>query len=166
VLLIEIKMKMKKVYLFFAATFLVMTTSCLNNKKEEVSVSQVEAAAPIETTAKQCYQAIIEQDTITLSATINSVNQFEGELDYSYYQKDKSFGTLLGNVKGDTIFADYTFESEGKTSVRELVFLKKGPNSFVEGYGPVLETNGKIVFKDKSQIKFDGNVVYNQVECK
>jgi hypothetical protein len=138
----------------------------MNKKKEGVSVPQLKVEAPVETVAKQCYQAIIEKDTITLTATINSVNQFEGELDYSYYQKDKSFGTVLGNVKGDTIFADYTFQSEGKTSIRELVFLKKGPNSLVEGYGEVLELNGKMVFKDKSNIKFDGNVVYNQVDCK
>jgi hypothetical protein len=157
---------MKNVYLFSAVVLLSVTTSCMNKKKEGVSVPQLATEAPLETTAEQCYQAVIEKDTITLTTSINSVNQFEGELDYSYYQKDKSFGTLLGTVKGDTIFADYTFQSEGKTSIRELVFLKKGPNSLVEGYGEVLELNGKMVFKDKNNIKFDGNVVYNQVDCK
>ena len=114
-----------------------------------MSVPQLEVEAPVETVVQECYQAIIEKHTITLTVDVNNVNQFEGELDYSYYQKDKSFGTVFGNVKGDTVFADYTFQSEGKTSVRELVFLKKDGDTFVKGYGEILETNGKMVFKYK-----------------
>ncbi|MGO4820823.1 MULTISPECIES: hypothetical protein [unclassified Flavobacterium] len=157
---------MRNVYLFSTILLLAISTSCMNNKKEAVSAPQVQVEAPLETTSKECYQAVIEKDTITLTVAINDVNQFEGELDYSYYQKDKSFGTLLGNVKGDTIFADYTFQSEGKTSVRELVFLKKDSNTIVEGHGEVLEANGKMMIKDKSKIKFDSNVVYNKIDCK
>ena len=157
---------MKNVYLFSTVIVLALSTSCMDNKRKDVSVPQLEVEAPVETAAKECYQAIIEKDTITLTVDVNNVNQFEGELDYSYFQKDKSFGTLLGNVKGDTIFADYTFQSEGKTSVRELVFLKKDANTFVEGYGEVLETNGKMVFKDISKIKFDGNIVFKKINCK
>ena len=157
---------MKKAYLFSTVILLALSYSCMNNKKEEGKVPQLKVDAPLETKANECYQAIIEKDTITLTVDINNVNQFEGKLDYSYYQKDKSIGTLLGNVKGDTIFADYTFQSEGKTSVRELAFLKKDLNTYVEGYGEIIETNGKMVFKDKSKIKFDGNVVYNKIDCK
>ncbi len=156
---------MKNVYLFSSVILLAISYSCMNSKKEEVRAPQVEIDAPQGTKANECYQAVIEKDTITLTVDINTVNQFEGELNYSYYQKDKSFGTLLGNVKGDTIYADYTFQSEGKTSVRELVFLKKDLNTYVEGYGEMIETNEKMVFKDKSKIKFDGNVVYKKIDC-
>ena len=157
---------MKKAYLFSTIIIVALSTACKNNQKEAMSVPQLQVEAPLETTDKECYQAIIEKDTITLTVDVNKVNQFEGELDYSYYQKDKSFGTLLGNVVGDTIFADYTFQSEGKTAVRELVFLKKDANTYLEGYGEIIETNGKMTFKDKSKIKFDGNVVYNKIDCK
>lgn len=157
---------MKSVNLFSALVLLAVSSSCMNNKKEAEGVPKLQVEAPLETKAKECYQAIIEKDTITLTIDVNNINQFEGELDYSYYQKDKSFGTLLGNVKGDTIFADYTFQSEGKTSIRELVFLKKDVNTYVEGYGEVIETNGKMALKDKSKIKFDGNIVYKKIDCK
>jgi hypothetical protein len=157
---------MKNVNLFSAVILIAISTSCMNNKKEVEGVPKLQVEAPLETKAKECYQAIIEKDTVTLTVDVNNVNQFEGELNYSYYQKDKSFGTLLGNVKGDTIFADYTFQSEGKTSIRELVFLKKDSNTIVEGHGEVIETNGKMALKDKSKIKFDGNVVYNKIDCK
>lgn len=157
---------MKNIYLFLSVTLLVASSSCMNNKKEAATVPELQVEAPLETIVKECYQAIIEKDTITLTVDVNNINQFEGELDYSYYQKDKSFGTLLGNVKGDTIYADYTFQSEGKTSIRELVFMKKDANTYVEGYGEMIEVNDKMAFKDKSKIKFDGNIVYNKIDCK
>ena len=92
----------------------------MNSKKKEVVVPPLEVEAPLETPKKECYQAVIEKDTITLTVDVNSVNEFKGELNNSYYEKDKSFGTLLGNVKGDTIFADYNFQSEGKTSIQRV----------------------------------------------
>ncbi|WP_366184103.1 hypothetical protein [Flavobacterium ovatum] len=155
---------MKTVYLFCNVIIIAVLSSCMKNKKEDVVVPVV--AAPMETTTKECYQAIIEKDTITLTVDVNSINEFTGELDYSYAQKDKSFGTILGNVKGDTIFADYTFQSEGKTSIRELAFLKKDSNTLVEGHGDFVEMNGKVAFKDKSKLKFDGNVIYTKIDCK
>lgn len=155
---------MKTVSLICNIVIIASLSSCMKNKKEGV-VAPI-AEAPMETTTKECYQAIIEKDTVTLTVDVNSVNEFKGELDYSYAQKDKSFGTILGNVKGDTIFADYTFQSEGKTSIRELVFLKKDSNTLVEGHGDIVDMNGKVAFKDKSKLKFDGNVVYNKIDCK
>ena len=158
---------MKAVYLLSNVILLaIITSSCMDSKKKEVVIPPLEVEAPLETPKKECYQAVIEKDTLTLTVDVNSVNEFTGELSYSYYEKDKSFGTLLGNVKGDTIFADYKFESEGKTSIRELAFIKKDANTYVEGYGEMIDANGKMTFKDKSKIKFDGNIVYNKINCK
>jgi hypothetical protein len=86
--------------------------SCMDNKRKDVS-SQLEVEAPVETAAKECYQAIIEKDTITLTVDVNNVNQFEGELDYSYYQR-QAFEHFFGKCKRRYFFADYTFQSEGK----------------------------------------------------
>ncbi|MFA9190081.1 hypothetical protein AAGV28_01755 [Flavobacterium sp. FZUC8N2.13] len=157
---------MKAVYLFSTIVLVTILSSCMNNKNKEAVISPAEVEAPMETPQNECYQAVIEKDTITLTVDVNSVNDFRGELNYSYFEKDKSFGTLLGNVRGDTIFADYKFESEGTTSIRELAFIKKDINTFVEGHGEMIETNGKMSFKDKSKIKFDGNIVFNKIDCK
>ncbi|MCG9791037.1 hypothetical protein [Flavobacterium algicola] len=158
---------MKTLYLFCSVAFITILTSCKNNNEQELVVAPIATEpAPMETTTKECYQAIIEKDTITLTVDVNSINEFTGELNYSYEQKDKNFGTLLGNVRGDTIIADYTFQSEGKTSVKEVVFLKKDANTILEGYGHTVDMNGKVAFKDKSNLKFDGNVVYNKIACK
>ncbi|KDN55957.1 hypothetical protein [Flavobacterium seoulense] len=158
---------MKAIYLLSNVILLaIITSSCMGNKNKEAVIPPAEVEAPMETPKKECYQAVIEKDTITLSVDVNSVNEFTGELNYSYFEKDKSFGTILGNVKGDTIFADYKFESEGVTSIRELVFLKKDANSYVEGHGEMIDANGKMTFKDKKKIKFDSNVVFNKIDCK
>ena len=158
---------MKAVYILSnVALFAILASSCMNKQKKDVVIPPLEVEAPMETPQKECYQAVLEKDTITLTVDVNSVNEFEGELDYSYYEKDKSFGTLLGNVKGDTIFADYKFQSEGTTSIRELAYLKKDANTYVEGYGEMIETNGKMSFKDKNKIKFDGNIVLKKIDCK
>ncbi|MEN9909549.1 MAG: hypothetical protein RLZZ540_2698 [Bacteroidota bacterium] len=156
---------MKTVYILSTIVLVAVLGSC-KDKETEVIIPPAEVEAPMETAKKECYQAVIEKDTLTLTVDVNSVNEFKGELKHSYFEKDKSFGTLLGNVKGDTIFADYKFESEGKTSIRELAFIKKDANTYVEGHGEMIETNGKMSFKDKSKIKFDGNIVYNQIDCK
>lgn len=159
---------MKTVYILSSVVLISVSifTSCMNNKKDETVIPPLEVEAPMETAKKECYQAVIEKDTITLSVDVNSVNEFKGELNYSYYEKDKSFGTLLGNVKGDTIFADYNFQSEGVTSIREIAYIKKDANTYVEGYGDMVESNGKMSFKDRKKIKFDGNIVYNKIDCK
>lgn len=157
---------MKALYLLSNVVLIALFTSCMDSKKKEVVIPPLEVEAPMETPEKECYQAVLEKDTITLSVDVNSVNEFKGELNYSYYEKDKSFGTLLGNVKGDTIFADYKFQSEGTTSIRELAFLKKDVNTYIEGHGEMIETNDKMSFKDKSKIKFDGNIVLKKIDCK
>ncbi|MEO8253525.1 MAG: hypothetical protein ABI554_03985 [Flavobacterium sp.] len=157
---------MKLVYILSNVVLAAIITSCMNSSKKEVVVPPLEVVAPLETPQKECYQAVLEKDTITLTVDVNSVNEFKGELNNSYFEKDKSFGTLLGNVKGDTIFADYNFQSEGKTSIQELAYLKKDANTYVEGYGEMVEANGKTSFKDKSKIKFDGNIVLKKIDCK
>ena len=43
----------------------------------------------------------------------------------NFYDKDKSTGTLEGELKGDTMYEDEALSSEEIWSVREVVFLKK-----------------------------------------
>ena len=83
---------------------------------------------------------------------------------YNFFEKDKNSGTVSGMFKGDTLYADYTFQSEGTSSVRETVFIKKG-NTLVEGFGEITEKDNKQIFKDKKALKFDESVVLNKVEC-
>lgn len=112
----------------------------------------------------QCYQYAKNRDTATLSLKTED-NKVTGSLGYNLYEKDKNAGTLAGIIKGDTIIANYTFQSEGKTSVREIALLKSG-NQWIEGFGDVQEVNGEVKYKDISKLKFGSSIVFDKIDCK
>ena len=67
-------------------------------------------------------------------------------------------------MNGDTLLADYTFQSEGTESVRQVAFLKKG-DGFVEGYGDVEDQGGKMVFKNTAMLDFGSGTAFTKVPC-
>lgn len=103
------------------------------------------------------------KDSVTLHLAITN-DSIKGVMDYQLTGKDKNKGTLQGELRGDTIFADYTFMSEGKESVRQVAYLKKD-NQLLEGYGDVEEKGGKMVFKNTGALNFGKGVVLQKVDC-
>ncbi len=67
-------------------------------------------------------------------------------------------------MKGDTIIAEYIFNSEGRSSIREIVLLRKDGKLY-EGYGDVEERKGKMVFKDRSKLLFGDAIVFSKTDC-
>ncbi|MCV9926999.1 hypothetical protein OIU83_05025 [Flavobacterium sp. LS1R49] len=149
---------MKKIMLIIGV-FTMVLVSCKKNKPEEVTLDAVESVG------EQCFESVINKDTIKMTLNTNSRNEVNGELIYKIYEKDKNEGTINGTIKGDTLIADYTFQSEGVSSVREVAFLKKG-TTYIDGYGDLIEKNGKMVFKDKKTLKFDAKMTLSKVDCK
>ncbi|AMQ00404.1 hypothetical protein AY601_3539 [Pedobacter cryoconitis] len=113
--------------------------------------------------AKVCYAYIKNKDTVSLSL-ITTGNAVAGNLNYNFYEKDKNAGTITGIIKGDTIIADYTFQSEGSTSYRQIAFVKKG-DQLLEGYGPTQEADGRTVFTNLAGLKY-GDITLSPVACK
>ena len=68
-------------------------------------------------------------------------------------------------MRGDTLVADYTFNSEGIESVRQVAFLKKG-DQLLEGYGDVEQKDNKTVFKNISTLSFGQSTIFNKTDCK
>lgn len=156
---------MKKVILL-SVVFISVFVSCKKGKEiEEVAVPSEEIVVE-EPVSEECYSAIIKKDTISMSLNIKGKEIASGKLVYNFFEKDKNEGTLVGEIKGDTLFAEYVFVSEGVSSIRQVAFLKKG-NSYIEGFGDVVNDNkGKVTFKDTKQLKFEGNIVLSKVDCK
>ncbi|MFT2010136.1 hypothetical protein ACMA1I_15790 [Pontibacter sp. 13R65] len=113
---------------------------------------------------EKCYVYVQKNDTIRLQLTQADTKAVEGTLQYNLYEKDKNKGTITGEMHGDTLFADYTFDSEGVRSVREVAFLRKG-NTLVEGFGEVEERSGKMVFRNRSKLKFGNYIVLTETPC-
>ncbi|MCG7855706.1 META domain-containing protein [Flavihumibacter sp.] len=139
---------------FLPAFLLILLIACQNNapdqKENKIVIDSAISNLPL--SSAYCYQKASNRDTVRLEYTMNgdSVNGF---LSYNFYGKDKSKGTISGRMLGDTLLAMYTFFSEGMTSIREVIFLKKG-NQMVEGYGEMKELEGKMYFTDRRTNEF------------
>jgi len=115
----------------------ILIVSCKNNKEEDTTKNQsvVESQQPEdkeEIPVKMCYLYASENDTISLN--IEKLEEdISGSLVYMLHEKDINRGEISGTMKGDTLFADYEYMSEGKNSVRPVMFLKRD-NQFIEGF--------------------------------
>lgn len=148
---------MKQAFIIVVCFCFAVMTACNSEKKPEQQ--QPEAVKPM----KECYQSVANKDTVSLTLDIAD-QKITGLLTFNLFEKDKNQGTLVGEVKGDTLIADYTFMSEGVTSMREVVFLKRN-NQLIEGFGEMTVSEGKEVFKNKSNLSFDNSLVLIAIEC-
>lgn len=128
--------------------------------EQSTQTTQEPAAAA---TGPQCYAHLTATDTIrlTLQTTQPTVT---GQLTYHYYEKDRNQGTIRGTMHGDTLLADYTFQSEGTTSVRQVAFLRRDIG-FIEGFGPVVERQGKLLFEQPRTLQYDAKYTLLPVAC-
>lgn len=111
-----------------------------------------------------CYTAILDRDTSELVLQhLAGATSISGELEITNFEKDTNNGTLNGEVKDDLIVGWYKFFSEGKSSVRQIVFKIEG-DSLLEGYGDTTMSGDTIMFsnivalnylKDKPFVKRD-----------
>ena len=138
-----------RICLFTTAALL--ATACTGNRTEGTEGTTT------------CYTYATDNDGIMLRLNRRG-NSVEGELTYILYEKDMNKGTISGVMEDDTLFADYTFTSEGTTSVREVAFVKRG-NELVEAFGEVAEQDGKFIFRDRSLLTLNENVVLREAEC-
>ena len=139
-------------------------TSCKKEINEPIAVPTVQEEMVPNESELVCYQGIIKQDTITLGLLIKDNQDVTGELSYLFFEKDKNNGTIVGKMIGDTLKADYTFMSEGKQSIRQVVFLRKG-KIMIEAYGDVAALDGKTIFKEPKKLYFDSATVLMEVDC-
>ncbi len=133
--------------------------SCNKGKNSEANDSLA-----AETVGGQlCFGSALKQDTIMLNAKTNG-DSVAGSLTYNLFEKDRNSGTISGKLSGDTLLADYSFMSEGRESVRQVVFLKKD-TLLLEGYGNMKELDGKFVFENLKEVKFGDGIVLQKTAC-
>ncbi|MBC7923892.1 MAG: hypothetical protein H7Z75_22690 [Ferruginibacter sp.] len=138
------------------------TSPSQESAREAPSGAEVSTAAPQADTSS-CYRAISGKDSVLLYIH-RTGNAIQGDLVYTFFEKDNNTGTLAGQLSGDTLFAEYKFTSEGQQSVREVAFLKRG-NELVEGFGSAKEAAGKRVFENRGALNFDNTMRYQKVDC-
>ena len=140
-------------------TILVSVSSCTDNQPQELAGNK----ASTKNNVLNCYRYTHNNDTVTLKTVLaNSV--VTGTLIYDFFQKDKSWGTIQGQMKDRLLIADYTFMSEGIQSVRQIVFKLDG-NTFIEGYGETENTDQKTTFKNIDSLDFNHSIVLSKIAC-
>lgn len=166
-----------KIHLVILSTILALgTISCNNNNKTTVEKTEAisekeEPAEPLtleeETDFPEtsCYKYESSRDTIMLQLKRTAMDdEVSGTLSYNYMERPKSNGTFKGKIVGDTIFADYSFDLNGTTSVRELIFVKKD-SSLVEGFGETEKVNGKTKFKPDAIMSYNEATSLELIPC-
>jgi len=150
---------------------LVLLAGCKDETKEAANLQNNQSAKPDSSgviitggnDGDHCFASFRNKDTVTLRFT-QTDTLISGELVYQFYEKDKNRGSILGVIKGDTIVADYTFNSEGTSSRRQVVFLRRN-GELVEGFGDVEPKDGKMIFRDLSTLTFDNSMVLQATDC-
>lgn len=115
--------------------------------------------------AQEWYQGVLGKDTITLMLSRKENQVLSGNLRYQFFEKDNNQGTLTGEIKGDTLFLEYRFMSEGMTLIREVAFLKQG-DIYIEGYAETQEKDGIIRFKNRKSLEFNSAIHLEPVSRK
>ena len=140
--------------------FLLAAISACNKRRSEAGDAEKSSTLPDST----CYLFAQNRDTIALSL-VSREGIVRGNLAFLFYEKDKSRGTIEGEMKGDTLIAGYEFTSEGTLSFRQVAFLRRD-SSLLMGSGEILNTGNREVFKDPKQIDFTGGVVLGETPCR
>ena len=83
---------------------------------------------------QSCYHATVGDSSSLLQIKDSSADQLTGELIFQNYEKDSSYGVFTGKFAADQLTIDFTFQSEGIESKRQIVLTKSADQLSGEGY--------------------------------
>ncbi|SFT78286.1 hypothetical protein SAMN04489724_2195 [Algoriphagus locisalis] len=144
--------------------FVLAILSCKGPKEDspiDVAFSPDEEHA--EEINTECFRYFGEKDTVLLTTHVDGTN-ITGTLDYSIYEKDKNSGTIEGEIRDNMIIAEYTFQSEGVTSKRQVVF-KNTEEGWKEGFGEMKSVDGIPVQVNIDSLDYSHQMALTPVPC-
>lgn len=159
---------MNKIFLLF----ILVAAGCHSENNPESSSpstgmdgSSVNDNAGVNTTnISGCYVSKMNKDSALLKLTISDTS-VTGELSYHLYEKDSNSGTITGSIHDSVIVANYTFQSEGMTSVRQVIF-KMNNDTLVEGFGNIRTKGDTAEFINVSELQFQKDRPFLRTACK
>lgn len=156
-----------KLIFIILATFTVII-SCNNSTEADIETTTIKdtpnpVGNKIMVPVSSCYSSTTGKDTVLLKVEVFE-KAVTGNILYKLYEKDSNSGNFEGQIKGDTLLADYTFMSEGTQSIRQVIFLLRDSIA-VEGYGVMEDKNGKMVFKNTGAVQFGKGIKLQKTVC-
>lgn len=149
-------------YLFIV---LAVMASCNQDSKSKTQTKDSTVTEEVKILVPEggCYAYMKNGDSIWLKVELFP-NVATGVLTYQLSGKDKNVGTFDGRLFGDTLVADYTFRSEGRVTVRQIVF-KLSATQAREAYGKKRDYEGKLIYDDLKAIDFNKGLSLDSVSC-
>ncbi|MEO5776601.1 MAG: hypothetical protein ABIQ27_06830 [Flavobacterium sp.] len=151
-----------KTRILFSIVFAMLFISCKKETPvEATTVTTVTEETKTEVLKKECYAYNATGNKIEMQIQYNG-NDVTGTLNYVIAEKDSNKGTFTGTFENNILLLDYTFQSEGTESVRQIAFQLQG-DKLVEGYGEMNEDGTR--FKDVSKLEFSSTMPLDKVAC-
>ena len=138
------------------AAFIGLCLSSCGNKEKKPSSSTDNNIGEI------CFEQN-EGDDIVFVTLLISGDSIHGTMVKDRFETDNHTGNLIGTFNDGLINAEYSFNSEDIHYVNQMQFKLSG-DTLYQASGEMEEQNGKFIFKDPSQLKYDGILL--RVKCK
>lgn len=155
---------MKNLGLFCLLLTCIGLGSCKNNQSEKI----IKAKESKKLISEQCYKAVYEKDTLDLKINTFKDGEITGDMVMAIANMPKKVGEIVGEFKGDTLFASYTFiqgTDKEKTFKNPMAFLKRG-NELILGNGQIQITLGASHFVKGEPIDFERvKYKFSEVDC-
>jgi hypothetical protein len=157
---------MKNILCLLAIIFI---SGCINDPKEGTHVIESKDVTDNVTIQDPenklggCYVSILKRDSANLNLIIKN-NYVSGTLEYKLYEKDRNNGTISGKYEDSLIVLNYTFQSEGISSIREVVF-KVVNGELLEGQGLIEMKGDTAKFKDISKLIYPEEYRFKKTDC-
>ena len=150
----------------FTCALIIVTYGC--NSGNQNKQSQADSASTNNVIlSRECYLAVDGADTAYLRIENRAKSKVTGTLLINYSGNPNNNGTLSGEFRGDTLFADYTFTiGQNKTVNRNpLAFLKDGSRMTL-GVGTIETYLGRSYFAKGKPIEFErGRFKFEATTC-
>ena len=150
-------MPARRIYYLF--TFFLFLASCNEDDEKDKNIPNEE---PVRISSG-CYRMIIQKDTALLQLHVQDT-LVSGNLIYNRFEKDDNTGSINGIIAKEKIIAWYTYQSEGVTSLRQVIF-KLGNNELFEGYGEFIGSEDSAAFRFPEALRYEENHPYQKVSC-
>ncbi|MEJ7626343.1 MAG: hypothetical protein WKF35_05740 [Ferruginibacter sp.] len=154
---------MKMIFLY-AILLLVSCNSAKETGETDTPVVKDLNATTVTTLSTGCYQMNIEKDTALMNISVDG-NAVTGTLLYKRFEKDSNTGNISGKYENGKITGWYNFLSEGKSSVRQVIF-KVSETGITEGYGDIEMTGDTVNFKFPHALQYEDQHPFKKMDCK
>jgi len=106
---------------------------------------------------QSCYHAIVGDSSSLLQIKDPTADQLTGELIFQNYEKDSSYGVFNAKLDSNQLTIDFTFQSEGVESKRQITLAKSGDELLGEGYAykPISDCKKVLYNQGLGLIPFD-----------